>query len=105
VRGIRPRRGVLAGLSPVLAFLPTFAHMDHDGWWWGGWGIGMGLGMLLFWVIVIALGVWLFRWLADESRGRGVGERRDSALEILRERYARGEISREEFEGRKKDLT
>jgi len=67
--------------------------------------MGMGLGMLLFWVVVIALGVWLFRWLAEESRGRRGPEGRDSALDILRERYARGEISREEFDDRKKGLT
>jgi putative membrane protein len=40
------------------------------------------------------------RWLA----GQGKETRTDSALEILRQRYARGEINKEEFEARKKDL-
>jgi len=97
---------VRSGLWSVTAPGAVIAQMmDHDDWWWGGWGIGMGLGMLLFWIIVIALGVWLFRWLAEESRARRGPEGRDSALEILRERYARGEISREEFEDKKRGLT
>lgn len=68
---------------------------------WGLWGVGMMLMMLVFWGVVIAGLVLAVRWLARRT-GEG---RSDSALEILRQRYARGEIDRDEFEARKRDLT
>ena len=45
------------------------------------------------------------RWLVLSTRASGnKGHHEDSALEILRKRYARGEIDKEEFEEKKKDL-
>jgi putative membrane protein len=67
---------------------------------WGMWGIGMMLFMLVFWGLVVAGIVVAIRWLVQQ----GKGSRSDAALEILRERYARGEIDREEFLARKRDL-
>ena len=64
-----------------------------------GWG-GMGLGMLLFWGLLIAGIVVLMRC----SRGSGDCGREKSALDLLKERYARGEIEKEEFEQKKRDL-
>lgn len=65
------------------------------------WGMsGMMVFMVLGWLLVIiaiAAGVW---WMV---RNVGPG-RRDDALDILRQRYARGEISREEYESRRRDL-
>lgn len=73
----------------------------HPMWWIGGaWGIGMLLLMLLFWGLVIAGVVLAVRWLATQGRE----SRSDRALAILRERYARGEIDREEFEAKRRDL-
>jgi len=74
----------------------------HPMWWMGGaWGIGMMFMMLLFWILVIAALVLGIRWLM----GQGKEARSDSALEILRQRYARGEIDKEEFETKKRDLS
>lgn len=67
---------------------------------WGIWGIGMMLFMLLFWGLVIVGIVLGIRWLLRQGKAGGS----DSALEILRQRYARGEINREEFEARRRDL-
>jgi len=68
------------------------------------WGMsGMMVFMIVGWLLIVALavaGVW---WLASSLRSAGFSRRND-ALDILRERYARGEISREEFEARRKDL-
>jgi putative membrane protein len=70
-------------------------------WMWGAWGIVMMLMMLAFWGFVIAGIVLGIRWLSRSTETR----RSDPALEILRQRYARGEIDRQEFEARRRDLT
>ncbi len=67
---------------------------------WGPWGIGMMLMMLVFLGLVIAALVLGIRWLGSQEKE----SRSDSAVEILRQRYARGEISKEEFEAKKQDL-
>lgn len=70
-----------------------------------GW-CGMGFGwvsMILFSALVVAGLVILVRWLAAQSSA-SKGEQSKTALEILQERYARGEIGREEFEQKKQDL-
>ena len=67
---------------------------------WGIWGLGIMLFMFLFWALVITAIVLGIRWLVRQGRPEGG----DSALEILRQRYARGEINREEFEAKRKDL-
>ena len=71
------------------------------GWMWGVWGIGMGLLMLLFWGAVIVGVVLGIRWLLSQ----GKASESDTALNILRQRYARGEINQEEFEAKKRDLS
>ena len=76
-----------------------WGHMDGYGWGWGG----MGLGMLLFWGLLIAGIVMLVKCFRG-SGACGKREREKSALDILKERYARGEIGREEFEQKKRDL-
>ncbi len=68
----------------------------------GGWGPGSGwmlLWMALFWAGTILLIIWGVRQITRSSRQDG-----SRALEILEERYARGEIDREEFESRRHDL-
>lgn len=74
-----------------------------------GWGYGMGwIGMIFmaaFWIAVIVGIVFLIRWLMVSTGSAGIGGKADeSALEILKKRYARGEIKKEEFEEKKKDL-
>lgn len=73
--------------------------MNMDGW---GMGFG-GIGMILFWAPVIIGVVVLARWLVSGPSGGG-SSREKTALDILKERYARGEIEREEFERKKRDL-
>ena len=76
--------------------------MPHD-WGYGGWGIGMFL-MLLFWTLIVAGLVLLFRWMQDRGRPPAAPPGGESALDIVRKRYARGEIGREELEQMKRDL-
>jgi putative membrane protein len=68
---------------------------------WGSWGIGMILMMFLFWAALIVALVFFIRWLvAAGHRGHQTvaGHGTESALDILKKRYARGEISKEEFQ-------
>lgn len=65
----------------------------------GGWA--MVLIMALFWIAVIIGAIFFVRLIVNQSRGQ---PGQTSALEILRMRYAKGEISKEEFEEKKKDL-
>ena len=69
----------------------------------GGFGL---LFMIIFWILVVVLIVLLIRRLLSSSPTRISGPfQEDSALEILKKRYARGEIDKEEFEAKKKDLS
>ena len=76
----------------------SFHHMNGYGWGMGGFGF---LLMIAVWAAVIAGAVFLIR-LVVGNRGSGPASR--SPLEILEERYARGEIDREEFEQKRGDL-
>jgi putative membrane protein len=59
--------------------------------------------MALFWVFVVAGAIALVRWLGTASNGRR-DTQRQTPLEILQERYARGEIGKEEYEQKRADL-
>ena len=92
---------VLGGPAAVWAQERARDWGGHPmGGMWGAWGVGVMLMMLVFWGLVIAGLVLGIRWLASQGRE----PRSDAALEILRQRYARGEINREEFEAKKRDL-
>lgn len=71
---------------------------------WGNYSWGMGFGwifMVLFWVLVAAVVVYVVKLVAGGKGSEGTGT---SALDILKKRYAKGEISKEEFERMKDDL-
>ena len=74
--------------------------------WDGGWlGMGIGMfGMLLFWVLIIVGIVVLVKWLVATQASAGAPPAK-TALDIVKERYARGEINKEEFEQKKRDLS
>jgi putative membrane protein len=67
--------------------------------WGPGWGLFGFLHMTLWWVLLILGIVVLAKWLFSGGRRSGT-----DALEVLKERYARGEIQKEEFEQKKRDL-
>ena len=76
-------------------------YNDYGGWgagnmmsWFGG-----GIMMILFWATIIYFIVWLIR----NNKINGADDKK--ALDILKERYAKGEIDKKEFEEKKKDLT
>ena len=69
-----------------------------------GWGLGGGIMMIIFWAAIVLFIVWIVR----EVGGRNNSDKTrhgKSAIEILEERYAKGEIDKKEFEEKKKDLS
>lgn len=69
----------------------------------GGYGFGGGF-MFLWWIVIIAAVVALVVWLSNSGR-MSTSRREKSALDILNERYAQGEIDDEEYQRRKRELT
>ena len=67
-----------------------------------GFGFGIpGIGMWIVWILLIVAIVWAVKLLSDRDVPRSGGK---AALEILQERYARGEIDRDEYESKRRDL-
>lgn len=67
-------------------------------WGWGDYGMGVGFGwlfMILFWILVVLGIIYLVKVLVG---GTGKSPPRETAEDILKKRFAKGELSREEFE-------
>ncbi|HEX9076368.1 MAG TPA: SHOCT domain-containing protein [Anaerolineae bacterium] len=67
----------------------------------------MGMGCLFFLLIAVVLiggGAWLVATLTRDSQARPAGPGQTSTLDVLKMRYAKGEISKEQFEGLRRDL-
>jgi len=106
----------VACLSAILCLIssPSTAQQGAPqnyghGYWdgpWHGWFMGPAMMVLFFAVVVIAI-VFIVRWL-DGARGRrpsgGHVSSGTSALDILKERFARGEIDKAEYEERREIL-
>jgi putative membrane protein len=75
-----------------------------DGWYFGGWMmLAWGIVFIIFWAAVITLIIWAVRrFTGRDSVSRDL---RPNPLDIAKERYAKGEISKEQFEQIKKDLS
>ena len=69
---------------------------------------GMGMFGIFFWILVVGLVIWGVNQIVQGNRNTGTSAGsslpESSPLEILKQRYARGEITREQFEEMKKDL-
>lgn len=110
----RQLTNALMALPAVLASVPALAQTPvdrpdywHDGWNWG-WGHMMfgGFMMVVFWGTIIVLIILAVRWLGGNStQGRTGSASGKAALDILEERFARGEIDKAEFEERKRSLS
>ena len=64
---------------------------------WGG-----GIMMLVVWVAIIIFIVWIVKEINGKNKN---SKSNGNALDILKERYAKGEIDKKEFEEKKKDLS
>lgn len=70
----------------------------------GGFGFG-GIFMILWWILIIIGIVVLVKWLSKAPAADDRGGSGNKALDILKERYARGEMNEQEFQKRKHDLS
>lgn len=108
---------IIGGIAIALLIAVPFILGTASGWQSGGWGM-MGHGMMggysgmwlmpIFWILIIGLVIWaivaLVRGLSQPSGSNSSSTRPDSALEILKSRYAKGEIGKEEYDEKRKDL-
>lgn len=78
--------------------------MMGNGMMGGGMGLWMVIAMVS-WLLLLAGVVFLIVWVFQRFRPGDGSKAKESALEILKKRYARGEISREEFEEKKRDIS
>ena len=110
------RQKVLLIIASMVVVV--LAALLFVGLFWGGQGICfgmMGRGMMggsgamffmvLFWLVVVGLVIWVVSAVfRRSSETNHTDYKDDSAMEILKRRYAQGEIDKEEFEAKKKDL-
>lgn len=69
--------------------------MNGFGGMWFGW---------LIWIVIIGAVIWAFIQFTSQKHQKPQDSQKEDALDILKKRYAKGEISKEEFERMKKDL-
>jgi putative membrane protein len=76
---------------------------------WGGYGSGWGPIGMIVWIVILALViaavVWLVRAMTHSGAQISGSGRRSPGLDVLEERYARGEIKREEYLEKKRDMS
>jgi putative membrane protein len=107
-----PTPGSLVALLMGSWFLPEAAWGQDGGPWgmhmgWNSWGIGMMIMMFLFWAALIVAIIFFVRWLITSGHTGPAASsppQTDSALDILKKRYARGEVSKQEFDDMRRDL-
>ncbi len=88
----------LISVSPVYATGGMYGYQGHM---MGSWG--MGWMMIVFWALLLIGLILIIRWLIVQTKGKSKEEK--SYLDILKERFASGEIDIQEFEEKKKILT
>lgn len=97
---------MVAPLVPALAWAGEAREYYGHGpgmMWGGGWFLGP-IMMLVFIAGIVLVVVVVVRWLGAPGHGAAAEPPAKTALNILRERFARGEIDKEEFEDRKRVL-
>ena len=95
--------GMMAAPGMMWRYGAAGGAADIDGWRWGLVMVVGGLARLAFWAALIASIVMAVRWIGGMAAptGRDSG---DAALDVLRQRYASGDITEQEYEQRRQVL-
>jgi putative membrane protein len=103
---------IAAGVWATMAFVanPAFAQgFDNREWWMSNWGWGHmafgGVMMIMFWGGIIILVVLFARSLGGGGYRDAPSRVRQSPIEILQERFAKGEIDQKEYDDRRRILS
>ena len=92
-------------LFPLFSFSSAFAFWPDHGTMYGNYhmmGSGMGWMMLVFWGLVLWILILVIRWVVNLSGDKNnISQTQKSAMEILKERFAKGEINITEFESKR----
>jgi putative membrane protein len=103
--GLAAATGVVSLMWQGPAFAQPMFHRDWDGgpaWGWGHMMAG-GLMMIVFWIVIVVLGVLFVRWLWRRPHS-GPSIHGPTPLDELKRRFARGEIDEKDYRERKKVL-
>ena len=102
--------GVLVAVLIILSFVVgSFWGWQRDSFGMMGRGMMGGFGTMFFmpilWIVVLGLIVWaVVAALHRPGESGSTAQKADSPMDILKRRYAQGEIDKEEYEAKKKDL-
>jgi putative membrane protein len=106
---------VIGAMIAAALIIFTVSIMLQQDWHMNGFGMMRGSGirggsammlmMVLFWIALIGLIVWVFTAVIQKSGAGRTDQSSDAPMDILKQRYARGEIDKDEYEAKKKDLS
>ncbi|MCF8105842.1 MAG: SHOCT domain-containing protein [Desulfohalobiaceae bacterium] len=93
-------------LSAGLAATAQYGSPGYGHGYWDGWGHMMPFGGMFFWIAILIAIIILVTVLARKSGKAGdrPAPNQESPLDILKKRYARGELTKEEFERMKREV-
>ena len=104
---------IIGGIVVAIFIVLPLVVGAISGWQSGSWGM-MGPGMMgfgwmwlfpVFWIVIVGLIIWaVVAAVRKPGQSESSARSADSALEVLKKRYARGEIDKQEYEEKKKDL-
>lgn len=103
VQELNKFKNMFKSITPV-AYAHTnddfFGHhmMMYDDYGLGLWG---PIFMFIFWIIIIVIAIIVIKYLFEQNRS---GQSNNKAEDILKERYAKGEIDKKEFEEKMKNI-